>query len=66
MAFEIVTHKVGAHWTYQKNRGYMPMVGHLAEIDQVVAVDFCPGNVAPAKDNLIFLKHCEAALPVTA
>lgn len=62
-ASEIVAQKAETKWTYKKNRGYMPMVGHIAETDQVVAVDFREGNVAPAKDNLAFLKQCEAALP---
>jgi len=52
-----------AQWTYKKCKGYMPMVGHLAEIRQIVAVDFREGNVAPATRNLEFIHQCEAALP---
>ena len=29
----------------------MSMVGHIAETDQIVAVDFREGNVPPAQDN---------------
>jgi hypothetical protein len=39
------------------------MVGHIAETGQIVATDFREGNVAPATDNLAFIKQCEAALP---
>ena len=62
-ASEVRTGKAGTEWTYKGNRGYMPMVGHIAETDQVVAVDFRPGNVPPAKDNLAFIRQCERALP---
>ncbi len=46
-ATEIVAHKAEAQWTYRKNRGFMPMVGHIAQTGQIVAVDFRQGNVAP-------------------
>ena len=62
-ATEIVAHKADAQWTYNKNKGFMPMVGHIAETGQVVAVDFREGNVPPAKDNLAFIKQCQQALP---
>jgi hypothetical protein len=63
-ATEIVAHKADAQWTYNKNKGFMPMVGHIAETGQVVAVDFRKGNVPPAQDNLAFIKQCEQSLPV--
>ena len=47
----------------QKNKGFMPMVGHIAETGQIVAVDFREGNVSPAKDNFGFIKQCQQALP---
>ena len=56
-ATEIVAHKAGARWTYNKNKGFMPMVG------QVAAVDFRHGNVPPAKDNLAFIQQCQQSLP---
>jgi len=62
-ATEIVAHKAEAQWTYNKNKGFMPMVGHIAETGQVVAVDFRQGNVPPAKDNLAFIKQCQQSLP---
>ena len=62
-ATEIVSHKAEAEWTYNKNKGFMPMVGHIAETGQVVAVDFRKGNTPPAKDNLAFIKQCRQSLP---
>lgn len=62
-ATEIVAHKAEAQWTYNKNRGFMPMVGHIAETGQVVAVDFRQGNVPPAQDNLAFIRQCQRSLP---
>ncbi len=52
-----------AQWTYKKCKGYMPMVGHIGETGQVVATEFREGNVAPASNNLQFIRHCEQALP---
>lgn len=62
-ATEIVAHKADAQWTYNKNKGFMPMVGHVAETGQIVAVDFRSGNVPPAQDNLGFIHQCEQSLP---
>ena len=62
-ATEIVSHKADAQWTYNKNKGFMPMVGHVAEVGQIVAVDFREGHVPPAKDNLSFIKQCQQSLP---
>jgi hypothetical protein len=62
-ATEIVSNKADAHWTYNKNKGYMPMVGHVCETGQVVACDFRQGNVSPAKQNLEFIQQCQNALP---
>ncbi len=55
--------KKSAQCGYLKRKGYMPMVGHVAQTGQIVAVDFREGNVAPATDNLAFIHRCEAALP---
>ena len=52
-----------ARWTYKGERGYMPMVGHLAEAGVVIHDDFRAGNVAPASANLDFVKACESRLP---
>jgi len=59
----IESDKAEAKWTYKKYKGYTPMVGHIVETEQVVAVDFRDGNVPPNKENLEFIKQCEASLP---
>jgi hypothetical protein len=55
-ATEIVVHKTDAEWTYNKNKGLMPMVEHIAETGQIVSVDFRKGNVPPAQANFEFIK----------
>ncbi len=62
-ATQIVAEKRDAAWTYKGERGYMPMVGHLAEAGVVIHDDFRAGNVAPASANLDFVKACETRLP---
>ena len=39
-ATEIVAHKAQAQWTDNKRKGFMPMVGHVAETGQIADVDF--------------------------
>jgi hypothetical protein len=45
------------------NKGYIPMVGHIAETGQIVGCDFRQGNAAPAKQNFEFIQQCQKALP---
>ncbi len=59
----IEAHKKGARYSYKKCPGYVPMVGHIAETEQVAAVEFRPGNAPPSKDNLGFIRQCMDALP---
>ena len=33
-------HKADGQWIYNKNKGFMPRMGHSAKTRQVVAVDF--------------------------
>jgi len=62
-ATEIVAEKREAHPTYKGNRGYMPMVGHLAENGLVVHEAFRKGNEAPASRNMEFIEACVANMP---
>lgn len=62
-ATEIIAHKSSAKWTYKSNKGYMPMVGHIAQTGQIVACDFRKGNQSPNSKNLEFIKQCQVALP---
>jgi hypothetical protein len=59
----IEAEKASARMTYKGFKGYMPMVGHLAENGLVVGDEFREGNEAPAARNLEFLKHCIAQMP---
>lgn len=62
-ASQIVAEKEAAHTTYKGEQGYMPMIGHLAEAGVIIHDDFREGNIAPATQNLEFIKACEACLP---
>ncbi len=61
-ATEVIANKADAEWTYKKNKGFMPMVGHIAETGQIVAADFRKGNASPARENLAFIKQCQQSL----
>lgn len=62
-ATEVVANKTSAKWTYKSNKGYMPMVGHIAETGQVITCDFRKGNESPNSRNLEFILQCQNALP---
>jgi len=62
-ASEIISNKKEAKKTYKFNQGYMPMVGHIAEINHVIETDFRTGNTAPKAKNLEFIKKCVSNLP---
>ncbi|MDQ6959568.1 MAG: IS1380 family transposase [Mariprofundaceae bacterium] len=62
-ASQIVAEKRDAHYTYKGEKGYMPMVGHLAENGLVVHDEFREGNEAPASRNLAFVRACKANMP---
>jgi hypothetical protein len=60
---QIVAEKREARYTYNGEKGYMPMVGHIAERGLVIDHEFREGNVAPAAGKLEFLKACERNMP---
>jgi hypothetical protein len=62
-ASQIIAEKEAAEITYKGEQGYMPMIGHLAEAGVVIHDDFREGNIAPATQNLEFIKACEARMP---
>ncbi len=62
-ASQIVPGKDAAAFTYQGEQGYMPMIGHLPEAGIVIHDEFRAGDIAPATQNLEFIKACEARLP---
>jgi hypothetical protein len=59
----IESEKESAKMTYKGYRGYMPMVGHLAENGLVVGDEFRAGNDSPGSRNPEFLKYCERQMP---
>lgn len=59
----IEAEKRSAKMTYKGFKGYMPMVGHLADNGLIVGDDFRDGNVAPAARNLEFLIYCQRQMP---
>ena len=62
-ATPVLADKRAARRTSLGARGYMPMLGHIGETGQVAGCAFRDGNVAPAEDNLGFIKTCVAGLP---
>jgi len=62
-ASQIVAEKQTAAWTYKGERGYMPLLGHLAQNGLVVGEEFRAGNESPGAGNLEFIKYCEKQMP---
>ncbi len=62
-ATQIVAEKEAAKWTYKGEKGYMPLVGTLAENGLIVGDEFREGNAAPASGNLEFIGYCEQQMP---
>lgn len=62
-ASQIVAEKQDAFITYKGEKGYMPMVGHLAENGLVIGDEFREGNVAPGARNLEFIQYCCNRMP---
>ncbi len=59
----IEAEKQSAKMTYKGFKGYMPIVGHLAENALVLGDEFRAGNESPSARNLSFIKHCARQLP---
>lgn len=62
-ATQIVAEKREAQFTYKGEKGYMPMVGHIAELGIVAGYEFREGNTAPAARNLEFMQACDRNMP---
>lgn len=62
-ATAIEAEKESAKWTYKKFKGYMPMLGHLAENGLVAGDEFREGNDSPGARNLDFIKYCQRQMP---
>jgi len=62
-ATQIVAEKKSATITYKGERGYMPIVGHIAETGMVIHEEFREGNVSPNTRNMSFILRCCAKMP---
>ena len=62
-ATEIVGEKADALFTYNGNKGYMPMVGYLYETAVCLYDEFREGNVAPAFGQKEFYLQCKQRMP---
>jgi hypothetical protein len=62
-ATQIVAEKREARYSYKGQKGYMPMVGHIAENGLAIDHEFREGNAAPAARNLEFVQACERKMP---
>jgi len=62
-AFSIFSGKDSAQYTYKGETGYMPIVGHLADLDWCIGYEFREGNTAPADRNYEFILKCLHNLP---
>ncbi len=62
-ASQVVAEKQEAKWTYKGERGYMPIVGHLAQNGLVIGEEFREGNDSPGARNLQFIKYCARQMP---
>ena len=62
-ATEIVGEKVDALFTYNGNKGYMPMLGFLYETPVCLYDEFREGNVAPASGQKAFYLECKKRMP---
>jgi len=62
-ASQVVAAKREARKTYKNEKGYMPMLGHLAENGLIVHEEFREGNVTPATRNREFIQECKANMP---
>ncbi len=58
----IFSQKSTAVTTYKMQSGYTPMIGHING-GFVIHSEFRSGNIAPADNNLSFLKRCQEQLP---
>ena len=59
----IEAEKQSAKMTYKGFKGYMPIVGHLAENGLVVGDEFREGNISPPTRNRAFITYCITQMP---
>jgi hypothetical protein len=62
-AMEIIGDKADAFYTYKGNKGYMPMVGFIYELNLCIYDEFREGNTAPAFGQRGFYRECKRRMP---
>jgi len=62
-ATEIIGEKADALFTYNGNKGYMPMVGFLYEVAVCLYDEFREGNVPPAYGQKGYYLECKRRMP---
>jgi hypothetical protein len=62
-ATEIIGEKTDALFTYNGNKGYMPMLGFLYENPVCLLDEFREGNVSPAFGQKEFYLQCKGRMP---
>lgn len=55
--------KEQAQWTYQKEKGYQPLLGFLFETGLVLCDEFREGNVPAGAGAVEFLEQCQQMMP---
>jgi hypothetical protein len=63
-ATEIIGEKADALFTYNGNKGYMPMLGFLYETAVCLYDEFREGNVCPQSGQKAFYLECKKRMPV--
>lgn len=61
----VEAHKREAKMSFHKEPGYYPMLGFVAETQQLLLAEFRDGNASPASGALPFLKQLVESLPET-
>jgi hypothetical protein len=59
----IEAEKEAARYTYQKEKGYQPLVGFLSELNIILDDEFRDGNVPAGVGALESLKRCDQKMP---
>ncbi|MEK9195046.1 MAG: IS1380 family transposase [Patescibacteria group bacterium] len=62
-ATQIVAEKQDAQWTYQSEKGYMPMLGFLFETPVCISDEFREGNVSPGSGQVDFYVGSKGQMP---
>jgi len=62
-AMQIEAEKQEAAFTYQGEKGYMPMLGFLFETPVCLAEEFREGRVSPGSGQLSFYRDCRTRMP---